>query len=281
MQIGSTVIMQTPQETKTPSEAASKHPFQVNIHAPQPVNLAAVRGVQAFLDLYGTSIDDGPIPRRHDAPQTGTSSMDLRSGILSTANQETPSRNVFKSQNSPEIPPNPYPGTIIQDTTNANFQEEKPPEPERVTFWPVLERYLDYPTLPCPQPWCSVCCNEMLVLGLDQVPKEDPAIDYEKCIVLLCGHLIGSRCFDDLISKHFESLEAEEWQLHEHREDWFDPATCPICRMSLSCRRCGLIHKRAILPASIGDGWEDVSLILLGPPGAPEFCEDCAAHLGF
>lgn len=280
MHIGSKVIMQAPEETASFSEAAGKQPSQVNIHAPQPINLAALRRLRAILDLYETTLDNGPVAARDDVPQMGTSAMNLRPGILATTNPDAPSRDVFNFQDPPEFPPSPYPSTVNQDNTNVEFQEDKPLAPEQVTYWPVLERYLDYPTLPCPEPWCSVCCNEMLVLGLDQVPKEDPAIDYEKCIVLLCGHLIGSRCFDDLISTHFESLEVEDWQ-DEQGECWFDPATCPICRMSLSCRRCGLIHERAILPASIEDGWEDVSLILLGPPGAPEFCEDCFAHLGF
>lgn len=280
MLIGSKAIMQASEENTFPSEAEGKQPSQVHIHAPQPINLAVLQRLQAILDLEDTFIDNGPVAARDDSPQIGTSNMDLRPGTIATVNPDTPSHSVFRPQDSPGFPPSPYLSTINQYNTNAEFQEKKPLEPERVTFWPVLERYLDYPTLPCPEPWCSVCCNEMLVLGLDQVPKEDPEIDYEKCIVLLCGHLIGSRCFDDLISTHFEGLEAEEWQ-DEHRENWFDPATCRICRMSLSCRRCGLIHKRAILPASIEDGWEDVSLILLGPPGAPEFCEDCFAHLGF
>lgn len=270
--------MQAPEETTYADEAASKQPSQVKIHAPQPINLAVLRCLRALLDLDDTTNDNDPAATRDDTPQIGTST--IRPGFLATANPDAPSHDVLISQDPPEFPPSPYPSTVNQDNTNVEFQEVEPLEPEQVTYWPVLERYLDYPTLPCPEPWCSVCCNEMPVLGLDQVPKEDPAIDYEKCVVLLCGHLIGSRCFDDLISIHFESLEVEDWQ-DEDGESWFDPATCPICRMSLSCRRCGLIHERAILPASIEDGWEDVSLILLGPPGAPEFCEDCFAHLGF
>lgn len=278
MHIESKATMQTLEEFTSLSEADSKQPSQINIHAPQPINLAELQRLQAILDLRNPFIDNGPVAARDDAPQIGTSNMDLRPGTIATVNPNTPS--VFRPQDSPGFPPSPYLSTINQDNTNVEFQEEEPREPERVTFWPVLERYLDYPTLPCPEPWCSVCCNEMPVLGLDQVPEEEPEIYYEKCVVLLCGHLIGSRCFDDLISTHFEGLEAEDWQ-DEYRENWFDPATCPICRMSLICRRCGLTHKRAILPASIEDGWEDVSLILLGPPGAPDFCEDCFAHLGF
>lgn len=266
------------EETTSSRETIGTYASQTHIHAPQPINSAALQRLQAILDLYDIILDDGSIAADDVTPQVSTTSLDLGSGILTTTNSDIPSDGAVKSHGLSEYPPIDYPDTIREDNANVELQEDETETPEQVTFWPVLERYLNDPTLPCPEPICPVCFDVMLVLGLDQDVMEDFSSDYERCVVLLCGHLIGNRCFDEYVSNHLDSEDNIYWQDGE-QEFWVVPTPCPICRTRVGCRRCGQSYGSACLPASIEDEWVDVSLVLTGPAEPQEFCEDCSIFL--
>lgn len=259
------------EEITSPREIIGEHTSQTHIHAPQPVNLAAVRRIQAFLELYDALMSNDSIAAGDVTPQVGTAGLNQSSGIRAPANSETPS-------DSAESPPINHPDTASEDNTSVVLQENETRTPERVTFWPELERYLNNPTLPCPEPICTVCFDVMPVLGLDQDVRENLSPDYERCVVLLCGHLIGSRCFDEYVLE-LSSNRNNRYLQDEEQESWFIPTTCPTCRTRLGCRRCGESYKSARLPAFTEDEWVIVSLILTGPGGPPEFCEDCSEYL--
>lgn len=94
--------------------------------------------------------------------------------------------------------------------------------------------------------------------------------------MLLCGHLIGSHCFDEYILERLESMQDQQ---DEQPEFGSIAASCPICRMNLGCPQCGRLYESAVLPALIGDEFPDVSSILAGPVGHLEICEDCLVEL--
>ncbi|KAL2284343.1 hypothetical protein FJTKL_09045 [Diaporthe vaccinii] len=266
------------EETTSPGEIIGKHASQTHIHTPQPINSAALQRLQAVLELYDIIRDDGSIAAGDVTPQVGTASLDLGSGILTTTNSDTPSDGAVKSHDLSESPPFDYPDATSEYNANVELQEDETDTPEQVTFWPILERYLNDPSLPCPELICPVCFDVMVVLGLDQDVREDLSSDYERCIVLLCGHLIGNRCLDEHVSKHLDSEDNKYWQDGE-QEFWFMPTPCPTCRTRVGCRRCGQSYESACLPASIEDEWVDVSLVLTGPVEPQEFCEDCSIYL--
>lgn len=116
----------------------------------------------------------------------------------------------------------------------------------------------------------------MHVLGLDQAAEDDPGSDFEKCRVLLCGHLIGSRCFDEYISKRSESMQDQQ---DEQQELESIAALCPMCKTGLGCPRCGRLYESALLPALIEDEFPDVPSILAGPAEPLGACEDCLVEL--
>lgn len=249
---------------------------QIRIHAPQPINLAALHRLRMIIELYDTPCDNGWIAASDATPQLDIVNMDLNSGTLATTNPDIPSQGVGNFHGLPGSWRRPSPSAISQDNTNMGFREGRPQIPEQVTFWPVLERHLRDPSLPRPDLRCMICPDVMLVLGLHQFVRVDVSFDYEKCVVLPCGHLIGSRCFHEYISKHSES--DRDWQ-DEQQELWLKPLTCPICRMGLLCRRCGLSYQKACLPAFIDDELVDLSSILTGPAELPELCESCSEDL--
>lgn len=267
------------EETTSPRETLGEYASQTHIHDPQPINLAALHRLQAMLELHDTLVGSGSVAEGDVTPQVGTASLDLGSGILPTTNSEMPSDGPVKSYELSGSPLVDFPDTASEDNASVEPQEGDTHTPEQVTFWPILERYLNDPSLPCPEPICTVCFDMMPVLGLDQDVSEDLSFDYERCVVLLCGHLIGNRCFDQHVSKHLQNEENRYWQ-DEEQELWFIPTPCPTCRTRVGCRRCGELYRRASLPACIEDEWVDVSLILAGPAAPPEFCEDCSEYLG-
>lgn len=266
------------EETTSPGETIGKYDSQTHIHTPQPVNSAALHRLQAILELYDILDGDSSTAAGDVTPQVGTASLDLESGILHTTNPDTPSDDAVKSHDLAESSPIDYPDTASEDNANVELEEDEADTPEQVTFWPILERYLNDPTLPCPEPICPICFDVMLVLGLDQDVSEDLSSEYERCVVLLCGHLIGNRCFEEHVSKHLEDESNQDWR-DEEKELWLIPTPCPTCRTRVGCRRCGKSYKSARLPASIEDEWVDVSLVLTGPAEPPEFCEDCLEDL--
>ncbi|KAG6364707.1 hypothetical protein INS49_006311 [Diaporthe citri] len=200
------------EEIISPRETTGEHSYQTRIHSPQPVNLAALRRLEAILDICDTSIGNSPIAAGGFLPQVDTASLHREFAIIAAANSAATSDGGVKSHDLLESPPTPYPSTVSQDNTNLELEEDSAQTPEHITFWPALERHLNHPTLPRPRPICTVCFDVMPVLGLDQAVREDPSYDYERCVVLLCGHLIGERCLDEHVSKHVENESNRYWQ---------------------------------------------------------------------
>lgn len=224
-----------------------------------------IRRVLGYDDNDSTAADDV-------APRSVSSSPDE----LAPVDSAVPSRDIIEPHDLSEDPPSPRSGNSSQDNIRVESPVNRSQSPEQVTFWPALERYLDDPSLPRPELRCMICLELMPVLGVDRGGEEEASPGSEKCRVLLCGHLIGNRCFDEYISNHFERSQNQQ---DEQQEAGFTSAACPICRTSLGCRRCGLLYKSATLPALVGDEIVDVPPILVGSAEPPETCEDCIANL--
>lgn len=244
------------------------HSFQIHIHAPQPVDAAAMHRLQAILELEDNYLANDSTGTGEAAYQSDTLSPDL----LAIGDSAMPFHGVNGSHHLPQCPLNPQFTTISQDNTNV----DKPQMPEEVIYWPVLKRYLDDPSLACPEPRCVICLETMHVLSLDQAAADDPGSDFERCRVLLCGHLIGSRCFDEYISKRSESMQDQQ---DEQQEFESIAAPCPICKTDLGCPRCGRLYESALIPAFIEDEFPDVPSILKWPAKPLGICEDCLVEL--
>jgi hypothetical protein len=110
------------------------------------------------------------------------------------------------------------------------------------TYWPELRAYMKNPTgVPC-VPYCSICCEELVLHSKEvpvvQNPRETQECSVEgeqgsaskekdNCVMLFCGHLFGEKC----ILAHFESQRLQNFP---HR-------SCPLCHQDVWFKDCKTI----------------------------------------
>lgn len=99
---------------------------QIHIHAPQPVNAAAMHRLQAIFELEDNYLASDSTGTGEAAYQSNTSSADL----FDIGDSAMPFHGVNRSRHLSQCPLNPQFTTISQDNTNM----DKPQMPEEVTF---------------------------------------------------------------------------------------------------------------------------------------------------
>lgn len=267
----STAIMSAQDETRTP--IGGTDPSQIQIHAPQPINLAAQHRLQVVLELdyppFANSSGLGDIASFVDA-----STPNSTSGDLTTTYPATPLQSVLPYNNLSESSPHPDSDTVGRSNTTATAQVGTSKPPEEITFWPGLKDYLDDPTLLYLEPTCMVCFDTVLVIGFNQVVKEDDQLNCENCLVLPCGHFIGDDCFGKYLSKHCEEMQARP---QDNRVSWYPPLGCPICRTEVELRigDCGHLTVGCRPPTLVEDNISGAGSSQKWSMKLMEICEGC------
>lgn len=257
------------------NEIPGNYSSQMEIAAPQPVNLAALHRLHAILEIQEISLatGNGLIAVGDISTRKATSNLD----ILAPDASAVSSHDMAVPHNSTKYVSTPVTSTIDPPDIHVEPQPGKSQTPEQVVFWQGVKRYLNDQGFPIQETVCINCRNVKLVLDY-QSTEDDVSSDREKYIVLPCGHFIGDVCFVEMIRNHHrESIQY--WQ-DECREFWFMPAVCLLCRKGLECGRCGQRYRSACLAAFVRDQLPGVSSILKSFAGTSDICEDCSADLG-
>ncbi|KAH8900259.1 hypothetical protein GQ53DRAFT_816276 [Thozetella sp. PMI_491] len=159
---------------------------------------------------------------------------------------------------------------FLSDVAEMRQGHEVPPvEPENISFWREARDWIASHGTPQEKRYkavCSICLTDKLILK--NVQPHYHLTDQEQTIVLPCGHMFGSRCFQSILDSSRNHISEEDKPR----------ATCPLCRTSLYYSECGHVilgllapaldnHSLGIIPPSVAD---------VGPSAFPRACRECA-----